>query len=775
MRNTPVSSIPETFRPPLVTADVNLWSTFESIFDGVCTIDRNWLCQYANGRAFETLGHDSALVGGNVWKQLPFLNTAATGRALRTAMLTGEQLEIEDTFPDLGKWYTVNINPVPFGLVVFLRAVPKRKHDEAETARSERRFHGMFETLTQGVVFHDRNGAIVDSNPAASRILGIPADELRNAKSGELDLHLCNEKGAPLSPDEIPVVVALRTGKVVRDRVLSYRLRTTNEIRWLVVDAIPQFDANSSAPSHAFTLFNDITSQKRAEDALRESRAHLALAQQVASVGSAFLDFETGQLTWSDETYRIYGVDRDSSSPTLDELLDLIHPEDRHLFSNQIDTVRSGFSSDPIEFRIVKPNGEIRTIHRVSAAIRNDDGSVRALIATNSDVTERRQAEAVLLRSQTHLRLAQRVAAVGSTIIDRRSGDWDWSDETFLIFGVSKETFRPSLDSMLGLIHKDDRATFREAIDRTNNDVIPYPMEFRVIKPDGRERIFYHEMDFIRDESGETTGVIATSSDITDLRVTEKKHELLQNQLYHAQRLDSLGTLAGGIAHDLNNTLVPILGLSEALLASAATPDSQRPLLEVMHQAGVRGRDLVRQILAFSRQEKPETKPIDLTPLVQEAMRLARASIPATIAIEQRLEDAPPILGNSSQLIQVLLNLVANAAQAIGDNIGTITVELAQCGGGVRSEQSDGPDLSLRVSVIDNGCGMNEETQKRIFEPFFTTKAVGAGTGLGLSVVHGIISAHKGRIEVSSKPGAGSRFDVFLPAIDAGQDPLASA
>jgi signal transduction histidine kinase len=273
-------------------------------------------------------------------------------------------------------------------------------------------------------------------------------------------------------------------------------------------------------------------------------------------------------------------------------------------------------------------------------------------------------------------------------------------------------------------------------------------------------------METIRSQAGAATGLIVTMQDATEFREAQRQRESLRTQLYHAQRVESLGVLAGGIAHDLNNTLVPVLALSESMLKSPAIGEAQRPLVDLIHKGGVRARDLVRQILSFSRRENPNSQLIALAPFVRESLQLARAGIPTTIRIEEAIADVPPIMGDRSQLHQVMLNLIANAAHAIGEQQGIVTVELsADVAHGLDGEKENRNNC-VRISVSDTGKGMDEKTQERIFEPFFTTKRVGEGSGLGLAVVHGIVAAHRGRIVVSSKVGTGSRFDVLLPLVD---------
>ena len=240
-------------------------------------------------------------------------------------------------------------------------------------------------------------------------------------------------------------------------------------------------------------------------------------------------------------------------------------------------------------------------------------------------------------------------------------------------------------------------------------------------------------------------------TDITALKRAEEQRRALERQLQHSQRLESLGTLAGGVAHELNNTLVPIVALAKLLLEEVGEDQASRQDLETIATAGERARDLVKQILAFSRKQEAVRQPFDAAQIVHEALSMLRRSLPATIAIVEQIKQVPPLIGDAGGLQQVLVNLVTNAAQAIGSSKGIITVSV------------DIQEEEVHLAVADSGCGMDAKTMERMFEPFFTTKEVGEGTGLGLSVMHGIVVGHGGRIAVDSAPGKGTRFDLFFP------------
>jgi PAS domain S-box-containing protein len=272
--------------------------------------------------------------------------------------------------------------------------------------------------------------------------------------------------------------------------------------------------------------------------------------------------------------------------------------------------------------------------------------------------------------------------------------------------------------------------------------------------------------------NGDPVEVLAVTRDVTKERQAEKTLRTSQERLQQAQKMEALGALAGGIAHDFNNILAAIVGYAElARMTIPAENEAYDAIGETLKAAG-RATDLVRQILTFSRQKEQERRVISLTPIVCEVGKLLRAALPASIQIQTILASRlPNVLADGSQIHQVLMNLGANAGHAMRKQDGILEIVLGKMlvsEGTARASIGLTPGLYLRVVVRDTGEGMTREIMQRMFEPFFTTKPPGEGTGLGLSVVHGIVKAHDGAISVTSEPGKGSSFEIFLPAVENG-------
>jgi signal transduction histidine kinase len=268
---------------------------------------------------------------------------------------------------------------------------------------------------------------------------------------------------------------------------------------------------------------------------------------------------------------------------------------------------------------------------------------------------------------------------------------------------------------------------------------------------------------------GHTRHVLAVFRDITARKRAEAARREFEARIAQSRKMEALGQLAGGVAHDFNNILTGILGFADVIGRSTSDAAAAGFSAEII-QAASRARDLVRQILMFSRRQPPERRPVRLCDVVREAVKLVGRTAPAAINIHiQTSDDAPYILGDATQLHQVIMNLCTNAIQAMGDEGGELevsveAVEVTADFGRQHPPLREGQ--TVRLSVRDSGPGMPQLVMDRLFEPFFTTKAPGVGTGLGLSVVHGVVQNHEGAIVVKSRPGQGTKFDVYLPAIN---------
>jgi PAS domain S-box-containing protein len=320
------------------------------------------------------------------------------------------------------------------------------------------------------------------------------------------------------------------------------------------------------------------------------------------------------------------------------------------------------------------------------------------------------------------------------------------------------------------LIAPDDRKRAKEDISKILSGIERGPFEYIAQRMDGsRFPIISYLAPIIRD--GEPVGLRGITLDITDRKRREDEKAKMEEQLRRSQKLETIGTLTGGIAHDFNNILTPILGYADMALSGLTSSNPLYEDLEHILKGAKRAKDLVEQILLFSKQVEKERKPLALHLIVKEAVKLLRPSIPTSIEIRQRIDaSCDKVLVDATQIHQVIVNLCTNAWQAIEEKGGLITIELKQ----VKMDAATAklhPNLNeaeyVRLTVIDTGTGMDKATLERIFEPFFTTKAVDKGTGMGLSVVHGIVRSHHGDVFVHSEPGKGSTFQVYLPVVEA--------
>ncbi len=329
------------------------------------------------------------------------------------------------------------------------------------------------------------------------------------------------------------------------------------------------------------------------------------------------------------------------------------------------------------------------------------------------------------------------------------------------IWGRSCDSLYEVPQTWVDAIHPDDRQRMTQAImtKQTRGD---YNETYRITRPDGTV-CWIHDRAFpLRNAAGEVFRIVGTAEDITE-------RQNLEQQIRQAQKMESIGQLAGGIAHDFNNILSAILGNVYLMKMDLVDHPAGTEYLEEISKAAQRATDLVNQILTFSRQNKQERSYIQLNHVVLEALKLLRASVPATIRIQTELTKTPTVLANPTAVHQVIMNLGTNAWHAMRGQPGTLKVEMSvvEADAAFLKNNSDlHPGKYVRLSVSDTGCGMDHATLERVFDPFFTTKPVGEGTGLGLAVVHGIMKSHDGSISVQSQLGQGSTFHLYFPVVE---------
>jgi PAS domain S-box-containing protein len=370
-------------------------------------------------------------------------------------------------------------------------------------------------------------------------------------------------------------------------------------------------------------------------------------------------------------------------------------------------------------------------------------------------------------------RLLQSVTATSSDILylyQVQQGHHLYIDKQLLpVLGFASETIQNAgIQSWITGLHRDDlpQALARIELQKTTREDTLPDFEFRLRDASKKWRWFnVRERIYQRDANGNPEVLFGIMQDITTAKQAEATRRALESQLRESQKMEAIGTLAGGIAHDFNNILAAILG--NTTLAKQAINDlaTVHTCLQEIETAGKRARQLVQQILTFSRRETRSLSAQALQPLVAEALALLRVTLPAGTAIEVTLSEEPLLVrADPTQIEQVLMNLFTNACHALSDSQGEIRVRLDAAEFALDDPHGNAvTQRCARLSVTDDGQGMDADTQARIFEPFFTTKEGSQGTGLGLAVVHGIVHVHGGKIVVTSKPGEGSTFEVFLP------------
>ena len=634
--------------------------------------------------------------------------------------------------------------------------ITDRRQAEEALRASEERYRTLFENMTEGFALHeivtDEAGRPVDYrfldlNPAFERLTGLQRIDVVGRHVRELL--------RDIEPFWIETYgrVALTGEPASFERYFPAPLD-----RWYEVFAY------RPAPRQFAVVFIDITVRRRAGEALRESEKRLGRTQEIAHLGSWELDLAGNRLSWSDEVYRIFGFEPQAFAATYETFLETVHPDDRAAVdAAYTGSLRDGRDSYEIEHRIVrKDTGEVRIVHEKGEHHRDAEGRVIRSVGMVHDITERRRADDLrqALAEQERLRLGAALEqASDAVIMVDLDGRIQYVNAAFAAINrrPKSEAIGRSYSDLMG---GDPRAgEIRGAVSRGQ------AWHGRVTRQRDGDRPVELEVTVspAQDAAGALLGGLITERDVT-------QETLLQQEIRRAQKMEALGTLAGGITHDFNNILGAIIINTEMAMLELDKDSPARESLPMVLKAANRGRDLVKQIVTFSRQRERERRPVLIAPTIREGLKLLRPTFPETIEVhESVLAENETVLADPAQLHQILSNLCQNAVLACSGNPGSLEVKLdaVRVDAAMAARHPDlRPGPYVRLSVADSGCGMSRETMERIFEPFFTTRSHGEGSGLGLSVVHGIVKSYEGALSVYSEIGKGSVFNIFLPRLE---------
>jgi PAS domain S-box-containing protein len=540
----------------------------------------------------------------------------------------------------------------------------------------------------------------------------------------------------------------------------------------VTVSGVPIFDESGAFVGYRGTG-RDITAEMEAEAELRQAKeraeqAETLLRDAVDSISEGFViyDREDRFVMCNDAYRRLYS-----------EAADLMVPGTSFKSIVQRSLANGALANEPERLELALAQ-RLRQHRRATGTVeqRLRDGRWvlitdrrmrnRGIAGLRIDITGLKVVQAALRDSEQRLDRAQEMAGIGSWEFDVRTGRRIWSKEMYRIRGVLDDTDAPTIYGLEEFTHPEDRARFYAWLGHLKEGVAQGPIEYRIRRPDGQERVVVAEGQPVTDEAGICTKVAGTLRDITDRRRTER-------QLLQAQKMESVGQLTGGLAHDFNNILGAVIGHLDLAEASADTNPTVATHCKVALDAALKGAELVKRLLAFSRRQVLFPKATNLRDVITSLLPLVERTLGEHIQITTQCATGLwPAIADTAQLESAILNLIVNARDAM-TNGGTLSIDAENMTIGTALATSSGelpPGDYGVISVSDTGCGMPPDVLTRVFEPFFTTKGPGAGSGLGLSMVFGTMQQLGGTVHIYSEIGLGTTVKLYLPRAIAQQD-----
>ena len=617
----------------------------------------------------------------------------------------------------------------------------RRGQAEKALSESEKRFRNLADLTFEGILFHDK-GLAIDVNRSLATMFGYTKKEMIGTNLIEL-----------LIPQEYHARI---NKNIIKNNIKPYETYARKKDGTLFPIEIESKNIKSENEKFRATAIRDITERKQAKQDLLESESNYRAIFENTGTASVIIEKDMIISLANAQFVDLSGYSREEIEGKK-SWVEFVVPEDLETMKEQhkIRRINESESLKRYEFRFIDKNKTIKHILLTVDIVPGTAKSVSSLL----DITRRKEAEQALQKSQE--RFLTVLNSIDATI-------YVADMETYEIIFMNKymiESFGGDKTGKLcwEIFRKEGKpcshCTNDNLLDENNKPTGVHTWQGK--NPITNKWYLNHDRAIEWEDGRLVKLQIAT--DITYLKNME-------NKLLQAHKMESIGTLAGGIAHDFNNILFPILGHTEMLLQELPEKDPSRDTMKKIYASALRAKDLVKQILTFSRQDINEFKLIKIQPIIKEAIKFIRSSIPSTISIQQDIkEDCGLIKADPTQIHQIVMNLATNAYHAMEETGGKMNVTLKKID--IREQNDDhgliaseaAPGIYAMLTISDTGIGIDKDIYEKIFDPFFTTKKQGKGTGLGLSVVHGIVKSMGGTIQIKSELNQGTKFHIYLP------------
>lgn len=615
---------------------------------------------------------------------------------------------------------------------------------------SEESLRLIIENVKDGIIQLDPNGNIVSWNRGAEAIKGYKAEEIIGK---HFSIFYTEDEIAENEP-EINLQKTREYGRLTRE---GWRIRKDGTLFWADIVFNALYDDEGELIGYV-KVTRDSTERKKAEEAIIYSEKQLKEAQKIARLGSWEWNIKTDIVEWSEEMYNLYEVSPEEFKPSYNDFLSMLHPDDVEMVKKNIDDAYKNKSSFDFYERILTPSGKTRILRSQGSARTDSKGKVTKLVGTCLDVTEVKEAEETIIKSEKQLKGAQQIAKLGSWEVDLKTNQITWSEEMYRIFEADTSKGPQPYEGLRHLIHPDDVSLMDKTVEQVGKKAGNIELNFRLVTPKGRIKYLITDIRTEFDANSNPIRLFGSVQDITEIKLVEEELRKTnarlieaQKELIHSEKLAALGRFSSGIAHEIRNPLANISALAQLLSKTKIDDEKTKKHLKYILVNSDIANNIIKQLLHFASPEDLVFTNENLKDLLDNIVNsIEPRCIENKINISKQI-DIPSVSMSldKTKLENALLNFASNSIEAMPRG-GNLTIKASSnCGN------------EVVIDVIDTGTGIAQENLDKIFEPFFTTKQ--AGTGLGLGLAYQTIRLHHGVLNISSEPGKGTHVEIKLP------------